>query len=621
MYFSLCFVFLFAVHSYLEAQDYEIIFFDNRDGSYDIWLTNSDGSEQFNLSKIGHDTNNQFSESAPRWSPDGKKVAFISNKSGAFNIWIMDADGSNDFNLTNSFDDEDTPCWSPDGMRLFFARNLYPSRTGCAPCSYWEIFTKDLITGIESRLTYNQYREMSPRVSPDGKFVVYTKAENPNDCCNQTDVWIMRSDGSDQLPICLEHNGYYEWAEDWGSSNNKILFAEYIPLSTPEIFCIDPNGTNLVRLTNNNFYDYPTKFSPDGQNVLFISNRNGAYNLWVMKTYDESTAIPLTNGISETWGGDWRVLNSPPVVNAGDNIVVSSSELANTAINGQASDNDINDELSYRWKEEETILKDWSLVGNNGECPLDLNLMFLTIGTHILKLQVSDGTAVIFDEMILAIENSAPHVVPSGSGVYEICSSVILGGFVSDYDGDTLSYCWKEEENTLFSGIIQTLAGGDPTQLPDYIINNLGLGDHILNLHVNDGINNIVSSSIKIMIVDSTVPTLSPIADKSILWPPNHRMVSITIQANAADNSGTVILDASVMSNEPEDGLGDGDSTPDSTIPIIDQKSGTISISLRAERSGSGIGRVYKVIITAKDSSSNTSTAAVVILVPHDKKM
>ena len=120
-------------------------------------------------------------------------------------------------------------------------------------------------------------------------------------------------------------------------------------------------------------------------------------------------------------------------------------------------------------------------------------------------------------------------------------------------------------------------------------------------------------------ITDNSIPTLAPIPSQSILWPPNHKMVDIHIQANAADSSGLpVTLNAFVNSNEPEDGLGDGDMVPDWSVPVIDQEAGTIQLQLRAERSGIGDGRVYTVTITAKDASNNTSIASVEIVVPHN---
>ena len=98
-------------------------------------------------------------------------------------------------------------------------------------------------------------------------------------------------------------------------------------------------------------------------------------------------------------------------------------------------------------------------------------------------------------------------------------------------------------------------------------------------------------------------------------------MEDITIETNASDNSGIMpTLTASVYSNELQEGLGGGDKTPDWTEPVIDQENGIISLQLRAERSGSGDGRIYTISNTAANQSGNTSTVNIETIVPHDKK-
>jgi hypothetical protein len=112
-------------------------------------------------------------------------------------------------------------------------------------------------------------------------------------------------------------------------------------------------------------------------------------------------------------------------------------------------------------------LLDWTLVGENGECILYLYGLPIGMGTHTLTLEVTDGQDSVSDDMILTIENSAPHLAPTGSGVYEINTDVIIGGEVSDFDGDLLSYSLSEGTNIFHSGTIQAIAGGTPIELPN----------------------------------------------------------------------------------------------------------------------------------------------------------
>lgn len=230
--------------------------------------------------------------------------------------------------------------------------------------------------------------------------------------------------------------------------------------------------------------------------------------------------------------------------------------------------------------------------------------------TYLNLLPVRAGTV---------IPNQSPNPAPIGGGVYQFNTPVILGGQVSDFDGDLVTYEWLEGDRLLISGQIETVYGGSPVNLPEQTI-TLGLGNHIITLRVSDGVNQPVTSDVNIEMIDTTAPVLAPVPDKTILWPPNHKMVDITIWANAADNTGDLVeLEAVVTSNEPQNGLGDGDTSPDWTEPVIDQINGIITLQLRAERSGTGNGRIYTITITGRDVSGNESQAKVEIIVPHDK--
>lgn len=82
--------------------------------------------------------------------------------------------------------------------------------------------------------------------------------------------------------------------------------------------------------------------------------------------------------------------------------------------------------------------------------------MFSRLSRKILTLKIRDGVATSSDEMILTVNNSAPHPAATGSGVYEINTPVTLEGQVSDFDGDLVAYDWLDGTNTLFSGQVQS---------------------------------------------------------------------------------------------------------------------------------------------------------------------
>ena len=217
------------------------------------------------------------------------------------------------------------------------------------------------------------------------------------------------------------------------------------------------------------------------------------------------------------------------------------------------------------------------------------------------------------------IANSAPTVAATGAGSYEIGSTVTLGGDVADVDGDPLAYTWAVDGNTVCSGTVASSAGGTPVTLSPCSAGGLALGNHTAVLTVSDGVNPAVTSTLVLVVVDYTLPTLAPESNPKILWPPNHNMVDVVIDAHAADNGGYVSLAASVSSNEPQEGLGDGDTPVDWQGLSIDQATGRISLQLRAERAGNGSGRTYSVTVTATDGSGNQASTVVKIKVPKSQ--
>jgi hypothetical protein len=119
--------------------------------------------------------------------------------------------------------------------------------------------------------------------------------------------------------------------------------------------------------------------------------------------------------------------------------------------------------------------------------------------------------------------------------------------------------------------------------------------------------------SFTVTVNDTELPVVSAATvDKPSLWPPLHQMETVTVNYTATDNCG-VTCTLSVTSNEPVDGLGDGDASPDWII--IDAH----HVQLRAERSGKGNGRIYTITVTCKDAANNTVVKTVTVQVPKNQ--
>jgi hypothetical protein len=183
-------------------------------------------------------------------------------------------------------------------------------------------------------------------------------------------------------------------------------------------------------------------------------------------------------------------------------------------------------------------------------------------------------------------------------------TSVMLDGSASsDPDGDTLTYEWRDG-----AGHVVATTATAKVSLP--------LGAHTLTLTVDDQQGGTASDTVLITVRDTTPPVVSSlVASPDVLWPPNHKMVSVSLAAvvsDAVDANPTSEI-VSVTSNEPENGSGDGNTAGDWVL------TGKLTLDLRAERASNGSGRIYTIDVRCTDSSGNASTRSVVVRVPHSR--
>ena len=142
-----------------------------------------------------------------------------------------------------------------------------------------------------------------------------------------------------------------------------------------------------------------------------------------------------------------------------------------------------------------------------------------------------------------------------------------------------------------------------------------GGADLTFAVTVNDGYGGTATDTVVVHVQNANDPPLASAARPSIatLWPANHGMVSVSILGvSDPDNNATITI-TGVTQDEPTNGLGDGDTAIDAII----NADGTVL--LRAERSGKGDGRVYRISFIASDHEGSAE-GHVFVTVPHNAK-
>jgi hypothetical protein len=119
--------------------------------------------------------------------------------------------------------------------------------------------------------------------------------------------------------------------------------------------------------------------------------------------------------------------------------------------------------------------------------------------------------------------------------------------------------------------------------------------------------------------IDQTPPSIECGASPATLWPPNHKLVPVSVNVRVTDgesgSAGFVL--SSVASSEPDNGVGDGDTANDIQEFVV----GTADTSglLRAERAAGGPGRTYTLTYIGFDVAGNTSSCTTKLTVPHNR--
>jgi hypothetical protein len=328
----------------------------------------------------------------------------------------------------------------------------------------------------------------------------------------------------------------------------------------------------------------------------------GQYNTLVSSGHNVIWAVQGGNTSSPATGGylgeSFNItVNRPPVANAGADKVAECSGHATTAVglNGTLSSDPDGDSLTYTWSAPGVTFSDNHSATPTGNFPK---------GTTTVTLLVDDGFATDTDTMQVTVVDTTPPTISCPANVAAECT----GDLGVDADDPQLA--------AFFAGVSATDVCDSTPAITNDAPSFFPVGVTVVTFTATDDDGNPSSCQRTVTVVDTQAPVINVTLNQTSMWPPNHKLVEFNaavVVTDVCDPNPTFVL-KSIVSNEADNGLGDGDAPND--IQGAALGTADTSFRLRAERSGKGNGRIYTITYTGKDSSNNTTDAVVQVTVP-----
>jgi dipeptidyl aminopeptidase/acylaminoacyl peptidase len=232
-------------------------------------------------------------------SPDGKQIAYKSAKAGTYDIWIAGTDGGEPTRLTDMPGREMLPKFSPDGRWIVFEAD----RGGV---NVRDLYLVPSDGGDVVQLTDNPLNDGGAMWSPDSTKIYFSTGMFWDSSIAEIDISTreirrVRSGGGSSLSPdgkILVFTGNRKPDDD--DQSNRDIYV--VPLGEGEARLLTPDTLNSL--------DSAPAWSPDGTKIAFISDRNGWNNLGVIDVGTGQTHMLLTEEIEHSeprWSpdGEW----------------------------------------------------------------------------------------------------------------------------------------------------------------------------------------------------------------------------------------------------------------------------------------------------------------------------
>jgi TolB protein len=231
-----------------------LLFWKHSKVGWDIWVTDTDGTNQRNLTQT-----RSGGCRSPSWSPDGTLIAFLRDQPPG--LYVMDADGKKQRCLSKKGHRDDIPAWSPDGKRIAFMDLRPVGKSKVA-----------LDLSVIDRSGRNEARIVeggsSPAWSPDGKTILFLGWRR-----GHSNLCLVDPDGKNE--VNLTNSSEDESAPVWSKDGSQIAYLASKDGKT-QLRLLDIGSKKTRRVVGIEGTGAKTvSWSPDGKRLLFVAGAPG----------------------------------------------------------------------------------------------------------------------------------------------------------------------------------------------------------------------------------------------------------------------------------------------------------------------------------------------------------
>jgi TolB protein len=224
----------------------------------------------------------------PDWSSDGQWIIYSKYDRDDVALWVYEVGSKKSHALTQDKAVHVEPRFSPDGKRIAFVSTAYNGRFHIFAGRFEQGSLHDAqrMTGENKsslpRYYYSPFdHEISPVWSPDGSELLFVS--NRGHLYGTGGFWRMKAEpGAEAREIRYEETTW-KARPDFSPDGKRIVYASYLGQSWHQLWAMPSEGGDPFPLSYGDFDNTNPRWSPDGQKIAFISNRDGNTSLWIQR--------------------------------------------------------------------------------------------------------------------------------------------------------------------------------------------------------------------------------------------------------------------------------------------------------------------------------------------------